>query len=357
MVHRTTNAVLELPAAPPLNRAEESRREISNREHGNPSPSRFAVASRSGLRREWKVIAFVAVVLLSAEFGIRGLESRVSKDFVGIRSFPEIAATFSEPQHANDHRILFLGNSLTRDGIDVEFVTQELARSPGRSGHSGAFVRKATADGSGIVEWFYAFRNQFVKTGHAPDMVVLGFEGPRGGHVGDSRKFDPSTLGYLFSELDDLPDVMQHEVAGFGERTDFLLGLVSAAYANRQRVQYRVLDTIIPDYRESSDRINEAVVDPQPRVPTNPVNTFTRLSRFVELAHVHNVQVVLVAIPVPDEYDIAPGLIEFCAARNIRLIDARRVPGIDNSMFPDGLHMNPVAAGRFSRYVARRLPN
>lgn len=353
MINEHTNSVLEVPSSP--TQAVELRERVADDARTQPNLKRWPV-SNSGLRREWKVIACVAVVLLSVECGIRGLESRLSKDLIGIRLFPKIAATLSDPKHASDHRILFLGNSLTRDGVNVDAVTEELTSSTQSDGKASVFVRKAAADGTGIVEWFYAFRNQFLEAGHAPDIVVLGFEGPGGGHISDARKFDPSALGYLFSGLDDIPEVMQHDLTNFGQRGDYLLGLFSAAYANRGRVQQRVLDSIIPGYRETSERINLGIDDHQPKPSTDaPEASFSRLERFVDLAEAHGVRVVLVAIPVPDAYEIEPGLIDFAAMRNVPLIDARHVDGIDDSMFPDGLHMNATAAKRFSRFVANQL--
>jgi lysophospholipase L1-like esterase len=353
MINPHSSSVLELPV--PLNEADEPREDVSDKVGKNPSAVQRVPATSSGLRREWQVLAFVAVTLLSVECGMRVLESRLSKDLLDIRSFPEIAATLSDPLHADDQRILFLGNSLTRDGVDVEAVTGEMTRL---LTDSGVFVRKAMADGTGLAEWFYAFRNQFAKTGHTPDIVVLGFEGSGGGHIGDARTFDPSALGYLFSEFSDIPDVMQHELPESGEHCDFLLGSVSSAYANRKRVQRRVLDAIIPGYRDMSMWINAAIVSRQPRPSTKPVApTFTRLARFIDLAEAHGVQVVLVAIPVPVpvRYEIPAELTAFSETRSISLIDARHLKGIDDTMFPDGLHMNAVAAKRFSRHVASEL--
>ena len=298
------------------------------------------------------VIGFVMVVLLVIEVGIRVSEPRLSKDLETIRTFPAIAASLDSPQAEGRLRVLFLGNSLLREGVNTEIVAEEISRNSDQS----AFVTKAPADGTGLVEWYYGFKNCFANSGHVPDVLVLGFEGDGGGHLSDARNTDPAALGHLFCELSDVPEVMQHELSDFGDRIDFLLGSVSAAYANRERVQRRLLDAVIPNYRDTSNRMNDVMNERQSfERATLPKPTYERLKRLIEVADSHNVQVVFVALPVPDEYVVDHGLLEVASKCEIPMIDARHIDGVQDEMFPDGLHMNSIAAARFSQVVGKQL--
>lgn len=298
------------------------------------------------------VIGFVLAVLLVVELGIRVSEPRLSKDLATIQAFPMIAASLDGPQAQGRQRVLFLGNSLLREGVNTEIVAEAISRNSDQP----AFVTKAPADATGLVEWYYAFKNCFANSGHVPDVLVLGFEGNGGGHLSDARNTDPAALGHLFCELSDVPEVMQHELSDFGDRVDFLLGSVSAAYANRERVQRRVLDAVIPNYRDTSNRMNDVMNERlSAERATPPKPTYKRLERLIKVADSHNVQVVFVAIPVPDEYEVDPGLLELASRRAIQMIDARHIDGIENEMFPDGLHMNSIAAEHFSHAVGAKL--
>jgi len=88
---------------------------------------------------------------------------------------------------------------------------------------------------------------------------------------------------------------------------------------------------------------------------TPPRPTYERLERLIAITDSHNVQVVIVALPVPDEYDVDPGLVELASKREIQMIDARHIDGIENEMFPDGPHMNSIAAEHFSHDVGAKL--
>ncbi len=311
--------------------------------------------SMSGILRfarkgEVAVIGFVLVVLLVFEVGIRVSEPRLSKDLEMIRTFPAIAASLDSSQAEGRFRVLFLGNSLLREGVNAGIMADEISQNSGEPG----FVIKALADGTELVEWYYEFKNCFANSGHVPDVLVLGFEGDDGSHLSDARNTDPAALGHLFCEFSNVPEVMQYKLTDHRDRMDFLLGSVSAAYANREPVQRRLLDAVIPNYQNTPNRMNDAMKECQSATPPKP--THERLARLIEVANGHNVQVVFVAIPVPNEYVVDPGLLEFASKREIPLIDARHIDGVQAEMFPDGLHMNSVAAARFSHVVGRQLP-
>ena len=320
-----------------------------------------------------KSLAVVIVCLLCIELLIRSVEPKLSKDVASIREFPSIAAAIQLQKTAGSQTILFLGNSLTRHGINSDLIASELNRditagSQGQVDRSQRLARRfavsrAVADGTGLPEWYYAFKHFFADAGQTPDTVVIGFEGRHGGHIGDDRMADVAQIGRFFCGVSDVPDVIHQETQSFDTACDVVLGKVLATYASRERIGRRLLDAVIPHYRDTSNRMNDAMHVPDEAQTSSTASSlsdadnYQRLQRFLSLARQHHVQVVLVAIPVPQEYSIEPQLLELAEQAHVPLIDARQVPGLKLSMFPDGLHMNEEAATLFSRYVATRLPD
>lgn len=288
--------------------------------------------------------------VLLCEAGIRLIGPGLSRDLEQIRAMPRIAAEF-QPDRANQQRILFLGNSLFREGVDPELVESGLQQFSG-----GQYqVRRATADATGIPEWYYAFKRFFADAGQVPDVMVLGFAGDSGGHFSDSRQVMPDRLAQHYSRLRDIPELFRRDVTSFDQRCDFMAASVSWAWANRERVQKRVLDAVVPGYRTAAQRMNDAILPGRVATQQESPAEYTRLKRLIALAQQHDVELVFLAIPIGRDYEIDPGLSAVAGMFQIPLIDGRQVPGITHDLFPDGYHMNSAACERFSKFVAHAL--
>ncbi len=308
----------------------------------------------SGIRRELPVLLMVACVLLVTESAMRLMGTRLSRDLVQIQAIPAIAEELvgHSPQQV---KILFMGNSLIREGVVAPLIEEQLCRTL----HGPISVRRVTTDATGIPEWYYAFKQFFADAACVPDILILGFEGDGGGHLSDQRQVFPNRLGQHFCQLADVPEAFEYDVKSLDQRVDFLAASMSCAYANRDRIQKRVLDLMIPDYQSAARHMNAMMANSDKglhkQAETEVVPEFHRLSRMIALAEENKVRLIFVAMPVPRQYSVDPALVHVASVHGIPLIDGRAVPGISADMFPDGYHMNQSAATTFSDFLAEQL--
>lgn len=293
---------------------------------------------------EYKVLLMVVAGLLLGEAGMRCLQNRLSIDVGHLRSFQSKAAELtSAPSHP---QILFLGNSMTRYGISPDAFTQEFID---RTGNAPATI-KINPDNTALADWFYAYRNFFFETGRAPDFLVLGFEG---GHLRDKPTIHPGRLAQYYCDLGDWPELCRYDLKTFEDRAAYLLCSVSSMVSNRDRLQRRLLDTLIPGYRDGSQELNTR----QTRLAERslPAPTYNRLHEFLEMTRRQRVTVVLAAMPIATPYTLDSELLKLLEAEHVRLVDCRNIPGVVPAMFPDGVHMTSDASLLYSRFLADAL--
>jgi hypothetical protein len=79
----------------------------------------------SKFKCEARPLAAIAVMLLTCELSLRAVRPKLSLDIVSIRGIPLIAETLSRSRKP---RMLFLGNSLARESIDLGIVRKAIER-------------------------------------------------------------------------------------------------------------------------------------------------------------------------------------------------------------------------------------
>jgi len=286
----------------------------------------------------------VAAGLLLGEIAMQAVQNRLSIDVGHLRSFrsqaDELISAAEHPQ------VLFLGNSMTRHGIAPDVFEEEFSACTGV--HPA--VIKINPDNTALADWFYAYRNYFYKLEQAPDVVVLGFEG---GHLRDRPTLHPGRLAQYYCQPDDWPELCRYDLKTFEERVSYRICSVSAMCSNRDRLQRRILDMLIPEYRDGSQQLNQR----QTHLAEQklPAPTYHRLQEFLEMVHSQHVTLVLVAMPIAAPYELDPELMQVIAKNRVRLLDCRNLPGIVPEMFPDGVHMTTHASLIYSRYLADQL--
>jgi len=298
--------------------------------------------------REQYVIAMVLLAFLLLELLFRFGGDRLSKDIAHLQSFPEIAAEVAAMNPEDGTRVLFLGNSLTRYGVDPQVYTQAC----GLLFEEQVQAVKLNPDNTALADWFYAYRTYFSRPGIRPDVIVIGFEG---GHLRDAPSRHPARLAQYYTTYADWADLRHHDVTGFEEMANFELSRYSAAFGNRDRIQRKVLDNVIPDYREGMDELNARMVEQSETelvAETGP--DYLRLLEFIAQAERDGVQVILAAMPVPQAYEFDAGLLEVVASTSAELVDCREVPGMTEDMFFDGLHMDERGQQLYSTTLAER---
>jgi len=290
---------------------------------------------------EFKVIAMVASGLLLGEIGMRCIQDRLSVDVGHLQSFRQKANELTTaPQHP---RILFLGNSMTRYGISTETFTKEFTA---RTGLQPATM-KMNPDNTALADWFYAYRNYFFEPAQAPDVLVLGFEG---GHLRDKPTAHPGRLAQYYCDANDWPELCRYDLKTFEDRAAYLVCTTSAMCSNRDRLQRRFLDTVIPGYRDGSQDLNVRQKTLAER--KLPAPTYHRLREFLQMTRVQNVTVILASMPIATPYELDPELIHVLREEGIQLVDCQHIPGIVSQMFPDGVHMTGDASQIYSHYLA-----
>ena len=295
---------------------------------------------------EARVVAVVLCALLAGEVGMRLYGDRLSKDIEHLEQFDAIAARAAAPAQPGITRVLFLGNSLTRYGLQAERF-ESAARDAGHP----VRVEKMTPDNTALADWYYAYRTYFHAPQRTPDLLVIGFAD---GHLRDAPSNHPERLAQYYCRLQDLPELFARDLPTVEDRAHYGAACGSALLCNRDRIERRVLDSLIPGYREGIQTLNDRVRHVGPARPAAAA-TYSRLRELLQLAHDDGVQVVLAAMPIPAAYAIDPALQTLAAETGTPLIDCRAIPGVEPAMFPDGLHMNEEASLRYTRYLADAL--
>lgn len=292
--------------------------------------------------------ALLAAVLLlgvGAEFAFRQSLGFKSVDEAHIRQIPAISARLAGGPAP---KILFLGNSLTRAGVDVD----ELRRSIALPNASAMRIERVFPDDTRIGEWYYAFKRFFVDQDHIPDVLVLSFVNRQ---LEDFRKMDPSRLGSVYSDLHHAPEVFREDLTQLDDRVEYLLAGCSQAFANRTRVKRVILDKLIPNYRSSAQRLNDTMkMTESSGAPSRPAS-YSRLKRLLALASRRRIRVIVAAMPLPEVYPVDPALLEILRNSGAAYVDCRNVEGIGPKQFVDGLHLDAEGARLYTRAFAQRL--
>ena len=300
--------------------------------------------STSSFKSELKVVALVLVVLLGCEAIIRSRENTLSLDLKHINQIPVISQSLAA---ADGRKILFLGNSLTRNGVDPDVLSSKFAEQ----GLSNTHFAKVFPDGTGMTAWYYVFNHYFVVPNRVPDVVVIGFAGAV---LQDSHRVDVGELGRYFTSDRDIPYVFGSDLKTFDERTEFIASRISAAFSNRNRVRLRALDFLIPNYRESERWLNRGL---QARSQTKQRTqaTYNKLKEFLSLSQSHNAEVIFVAMPQREPYSVDPELQKLISVNPATFIDLRNVDGLKGTDYLDEMHLNDRGAETFSTQLAQRL--
>lgn len=291
-----------------------------------------------------RVPAFVLAALLLVEVGVRAVEERLSIDVRHINRMDEIVTALVA---APGPSVLFVGNSLTREGVDLELMRAGLAAN----GAGEWNVAAVYPDDTAVLDWLYLYDRYVVENDAVPDVVVVGF-----GiwHLEDRpiSRAQAYRLGRHFASDRMLGQLLGTDLTTLTDRMNVLLARYSAAFANRERVSRRVL-ALLPGYEESAQRVNDLLREPEEAQASAP--TYGRLERFVREVVGSGAELVLAAMPTRAGYDLDPELVRVAEAAGARVLDLRDVPGLTAAMFADPLHLDDGGAELFSRHAAQEL--
>ncbi len=312
--------------------------------------------STFSFKNELKAIALALALLLVSEIGVRSLESSLSLDVQHFNNIPSIVNRLTAWPGT---RVLFLGNSMTREGVDVKTVETTLTEQ-GVDVNNLA-VERAYPDSSRLLDWHYLYQKYLGRKSKLPDILVIGFA-QRGLDDAPADSDQVRRIARNFAALQDVPELFSLEFTTPSQRGDYLIANAFTSFAVRERIRLRLLDALIPNFRQTQRELNEsqkeqqtATVQPDNLQSAPSRATYTWLARFLKMANTRAVEVVFVAMPVRHFYEFDQRLPSVINQAGAHLIDLRSVPGLDAGKYRDALHMTPQGAQIYSRALAHEL--
>ena len=286
----------------------------------------------------------VVLLLLLTEVVCRTIETRISADIRYLRSLPEISQRLSTVEHGT-LRVLVIGNSLAREGIDLDDFQKQLGERLGQSVHVEGFY----PDGSNIVEWSWGFRRYFGDANHSPDLVVVVTG--RTHLVDTTGKFE--RLGAFHVSNSDLAEALQ--TITFETWPRLLLARISTAFSSRDRLRPLIGYNFLPGYAAAmenltlSRRIDSEGDDPSESEGTD-VNV-SALKRLMDACQETGSQIIIATIPMVMPFQLPNAVAECIASSEAEFVDLSSLDGLRESDFPDGYHLGLSGRRTFTARV------
>lgn len=294
------------------------------------------------LRREIALLIALLLILVGLEIALRTTEAQLSGNLNHIKE--ELPAIGQLPS-----RVLFIGNSLTNNAVDPARVAQALYPQA-----DPASVQKMTPDSTALSDWFCIYQNA-VQNGPDPQtppkIIVIGFAWAQ---LSDQYPVNAARLGAFLCRPADLGPL---SVTALSEHENFLAffaGSASHVFVNREAIRHRLLDLIVPKYKDVTQALNRNP-GANAEATAAPHYSYQLLTTLAQRVQQAGSQLYLVAMPVQSPYPLDPALLETVRGLNLKLFDMRQVQGIDLDMYEDSIHLNRTGQQRFSTAIAQRL--
>ncbi len=260
-------------------------------------------------------------------------------------ALPEIAATLAE---APSPRLLFLGNSLTRRGIDVTTFEGELAKH----GMQAGGIAKANPDATAVVQWRATFEHYFATHNPPPDCVVVSFVSVQ---LTDQVDISNRLTAKLIGGVPQWLDVLRHDVESFDDGAELTMACLFQSIAYQENAKNRILGFVIPHFREQRQRLNDrrrATAAARRNRKGENHFTYYRLHRLIESLKDKGCRVVFCLMPLPEVQAYDPQLAVELQNASAMFFDMRGVHPKIEGHYPDGYHMDETAARIYSQELA-----
>jgi hypothetical protein len=294
---------------------------------------------------EWKVWVVVLAVLAGTEVTMRAALTHLSQDLVHIEQIPEVIdrlATGEKP------RMLFMGNSITREGIDITELETTLDPSKPFT------LAEIYPDDTTITEWLYGYIHFLDLPSKDIELLIICFAEDQ---LQDRPTIDVRRLASHYSDWSTTVATFRDESFTLDQKAEFILARLWVSFANAERVQKRIMDYTVPFYRSTAKWINSSLAEPAADGEIRELSppTYRRLQKLISDLQARNVDLLVFAFPVGKSYAIDGGLEELLRKNGISLVDVRKVVGITPKNFPDGYHMDESAAQLMTRAISTQL--
>jgi len=289
-------------------------------------------------RKALYILLALLLFFLSIELALRVVEKKLSKDLV---HYDQMNAIIHELKQPSENNILFLGNSLTREGIEEDILHQYI---------SDAKIEKIYPDDTTITEWYWIFFKRLVRIKPDLDMIIIPFAP---GHLSD-QELTVKNITRLSKLLpvSDLLQVRKYESLGIDNSSKLLLSHISVFYASRERIQKRLLD-LLPYYRDTIQEINRSM---KKESKAKQGISYHHLHDLMQQKTFPKLQLIFVAVPLIKKYTIEAELLQlFEQYENVHFLDGNAMKDIEEEDFSDGYHLNEVGAKKFSHFIGNEL--
>ncbi|MCF6312308.1 MAG: hypothetical protein L3J39_07630 [Verrucomicrobiales bacterium] len=296
------------------------------------------------MKSEFKIILVLLGLLFVMEVGVRVFETSLSKDLAQLRKLSDTAERLKV---GDFYKVLIVGNSLARYGIDREILAKELERN----GYGKVQVEAFHPDATGVMEWNFGLRRYFLNREVIPDRVIL-VTGKT--HLFDSRPV-PERLGAFYVDRSDIKEAVKLDLKSVENVVRFFLARFSSLFTNRVRIQPYVFYNYLPKYTQTVQEMHD---QRKKQVGTSASDTrwgTTNLSRLLNSAHLKGIAVSIVGIPMRAPYDLPRPIIEEMGGHGVPLLDLSRIEGINESNFFDNYHLDEEGARRVTLELAQEL--
>ena len=311
-------------------------------------------------QQEWKVLAVLAIFVLLLEILSRFLAPILDTDRTHIYNFDNIIA---EVESANDDRpkIIFAGNSLMRNGLNLETVHSSVGKQFNTA--------KITPVGTAITDWTYLYKRYFENQKAQPDIVILGFVNS---HISDDYVLKLRRLGRHFVDQKNLPDIWKNDLNNFHDRSQVTLSHYSALIGDQPEHQLHALSFIIPHYKQGLRQNQHYVATFGKHIAelkqardlkygntkeAAKEATFERLKQYIALLKKNNVEVWFMPMPQPEFYEMDQKAIDLINQSGMELVDARNIKGMTPEDFSDGYHLGDSGNEKFTAWMIQQLKN
>lgn len=295
------------------------------------------------MKAEFKILLCLAAMLVALEFCARWFETRLSINIAHLRDLPQQAARIrTAPEHS--FKIVVVGNSLARCGIDVEMLKQGLREKMRRE----VVVAMLYPDGTRIEEWAYAYRRYFAQTGAKPDAVLM-VTGRL--HLTDQSP-NVSEMGAFYVSQEDIGHYSKSQLHGLEDGVRFLGARSSALFAHRERVQPLLFYHLIPGYEQTAQLITEDSVTLGGAAPELHCSV---LAWFVSELRQSGVRLVIASAPMPVPYSLPAVALEIARTGEATVRQSGAELRLPRGRFPDHYHLDAEGAIQFTRDLVEHV--
>lgn len=296
-------------------------------------------------RNELIVWIGVLVFLLCTEIFLRVYEPKLSVDVAHIRGTTKTAERIAEGQLEGRTQVLFIGNSLTRAGVNSELLHSHY----NRMGMKGVDFHYFYPDGGNVGAWKMAWSRYFEERGTKPDLVILC--GGRS-HFRDIQ-IDPVIAGAYYLSWSQLPSVLRKEYPRFDDKLRLVASKVSVGFANRWRVQRRVRDMILPHNRAVLWDMATPEEGGEAATPSPETSRF--LEELLSSIRDNEIKTAVVSMPSFRDYQVPEKRQRLVESYGAFFIDLKSPVGIELRHYYDQAHLDEEGAEIFTRALFDRL--